>query len=588
MRAPRKNNPKRTAAAVVASGVVSSLTALTVGLAPPAGADPADPVVPPTPVVVAPAAPAVVAEAPVREAPPREAPSAPVDPVAPPAVVAPVIPVAPQAPVEPIAPPVVVAPSAPQTAEPASQLPAPKPVTVDPPAAPSSAPVPTPRSVTPSVALAAPAESSEKAASPEPAPAAEPKPARKPAETPESAAPVAPTSPEAPAPVLPGLVAPSAEPAPPSPVGDAPFGPAGQSDNSDAAQAPSRTGGDEARSAVTASPSAPAVAATQVIKTEAPKTLEAPTEDVQAALSAKVVEEQPLPAAKLDVDAFASVVKSSGSSRDGRDGNGPRDKDGPFGIAYRDGNRDNDFDRGRGGDRHDGDHRVRQWDPRWVAYDDYYRPVICNPYRQPVRIVYIYQNTPRIVIINPLARVVLDVAQYAAYSFTAVVANAADQAVNVAVGSFFGGGYYPGYGAPLPPPPPPLLRYDNVPVQVRYPQATYEPFRVQRIVDVGDDAQYGERKVLLDGVTPAWGEWTQTPTGERQFEVHKTQQFPGLDQPGTGPLPGDYQLRLASDEARPGIDAKSIYLGVVAGALAVMSLGAVAWSVMLGRRRSQS
>jgi hypothetical protein len=578
MGAPRKNNPRRTAAAVVASGVVSSLTALTVGLAP-AGADPADPGVPPTPVVVAPAPPAVVAEAPAREAPAREAPSAPVVPVAPPAVVAPVIPVAPQAPVEPVAPPVVVAPSAPQTAEPASQpaapstvvAPSPKPVAVDPPAAPSSPSVPTPRSVTPSVALAPQAESSEK-----PAPTVE----RKPAETPDSAATISPTTPDAPeTPALPGLVAPSVEAAPPSPAGDAPSAPA-EHDNSDAAQAKSRPSGGE----TSAAPSTPAVAAAQVIKTEAPKTLEAPTEDVQVALSAKVVEEKPLPAEKLDVDAFASVVKSSASSRDDRDGSGPRDKGGPFGIANRDGNRGNDFDR----DRHDGDRRVRQWDPRWVAYDDYYRPVICNPYRQPVRIVYIYQNTPRIVIINPLARVVLDVAQYAAYSFTAVVANAANQAVNVAVGSFFGGGYYPGYGAPLPPPPPPVLRYDNVPVQVRYPQATYQPFRVQRIVDVGDDAQYGERKVLLDGVTPAWGEWTQTPTGERQFEVHKTQQFPGLDQPGTGPLPGDYQLRLASDEARPGIDAKSIYLGVVAGVLAVMSLGAVAWSVMLGRRRSQS
>ncbi|WP_319446438.1 MULTISPECIES: hypothetical protein [unclassified Mycobacterium] len=585
MGAPRKNNPRRAAAAVVAAGVVSSLTALTVGLAP-AGAKPADPVVPPTPVVVAPAAPAEVAEAPAREAPPREAPSAP---IAPSEVVAPVIPVAPQAPAEPVAPPVVVAPSAPQTEEPAPEptapstivAPAPKPVVVDPPVAPSSASVPAPRSVTPSVAPAPPVESSEQ-------PTVERKPDRKPAETPDSAAPVASTAPEAPAPVLPGLVAPSVEPsieaAPPSAAGDGPSAPAEQ-DKSDAAQATSRPSGGE----TSAAPSTPAVAeARPAIKTEAPKTLEAPTEDVQVALSAKVVEEKPLPAAKVDVDAFASVVKSSASSRDGWDGNGPRDKGGPFDIANRDGNRGNDFDRDRGDDRHDGNHRVRQWDPHWVSYDDYYRPVICNPYRQPVRIVYIYQNTPRIVIINPLARVVLDVAQYAAYSFTAVVANAANQATNVAVGSFFGGGYYPGYGAPLPPPPPPVLRYDNVPVQVRYPQATYQPFRVQRIVDVGDDAQYGERKVLLDGVTPAWGEWTQTPAGERQFEVHKTQQFPGLDEPGTGPLPGDYQLRLASDEARPGMDPKSIYLGVVAGALAVMSLGAVAWSVMLGRRRSQS
>jgi len=583
MVAPRENSPKRALAVAVASGVVISLTTLTAGLAP-AMADPADPVVPPTPVVIAPVEAPAVAEAPAREAAPRKAPPEPVIPLAPPVAVAP------SAPAEPVAPPVVVAPSVPKSAEPAPEVvaPAPKLVPVDPPAAPSSAPAPAPRSVTPSVALAPPAVSSETPAPPEPSPTAERKPDRKLAEpgppSPESAAPAAPASPAAPAPVLPGLVAPSADPAPPSAVGDAP---AGQSDKSaDVAQAPSRAGDGE-RSSISAPPSAPPAQAARVIKTEAPKTLEAPKEDVQVALSAKVDEQKPLPATKVDVDAFASVVKSSGSNRDDRDGNAQRDKDGPFGMANWDRNRDNDFDRSHDGDRHDGDHRVKQWDPRWVAYDDYYRPVICNPYRQPVRIVYIYQNTPRIVIINPLARVVLDVAQYAAYSFTAVVANAANQAVNVAVGSFFGGGYYPGYGAPFPPPPPPVLRYDNVPVQVRYPQATYEPFRVQRIVDVGDDAQYGERKVLLDGVTPAWGEWTQTPTGERQFEVHKTQQFPGLDQPGEGPLPGDYQLRLASDEGRPGMDAKSIYLGVVAGALAVMSLGAVAWSVMLGRRRSQ-
>ena len=73
------------------------------------------------------------------------------------------------------------------------------------------------------------------------------------------------------------------------------------------------------------------------------------------------------------------------------------------------------------------------------------------------------------------------------------------------------------------------MRYDNVPVFVNYSNARYEPFRVNRIVDVGDDAQFGERKVLLDGVTPAWGVWNESPSGERQFEVHRTQQFPGLE-----------------------------------------------------------
>jgi hypothetical protein len=115
----------------------------------------------------------------------------------------------------------------------------------------------------------------------------------------------------------------------------------------------------------------------------------------------------------------------------------------------------------------------------------------------------------------------------------------------------------------------------------------YEPFRVQRIVDVGNDSQYGERKVLLDGVTPAWGEWTQTATGERQFEVHKTQQFPGLDEPREGPLPGDYQLRLASDESPAGFSRRDGYLLTTAVVLATLSLGAVAWALLLGRRRTQ-
>ncbi|MDT5397872.1 MAG: hypothetical protein QOK33_1103, partial [Mycobacterium sp.] len=73
MGAPRENSPKRAVAAAVASGVVISLTALTAGLAP-AMADPADPVGPPTPVVVAPVEAPTVAEAPAREAAPREAP----------------------------------------------------------------------------------------------------------------------------------------------------------------------------------------------------------------------------------------------------------------------------------------------------------------------------------------------------------------------------------------------------------------------------------------------------------------------------------------------------------------------------------
>jgi hypothetical protein len=285
---------------------------------------------------------------------------------------------------------------------------------------------------------------------------------------------------------------------------------------------------------------------------------------------------KPDPAPKQDVDAISSSI---GLNLGGK---------GPLGVdasATADVRLAND----RVSDRN-----IRQWSPDWVQYDEYYRPIIVNPYRERVRIVYIYDDTPRIVWISPLARAVLDVAQFAAYSFTAVVDTAAnlvnaavDTAANVAVGSFFGGGYVPAFGEPLPPPPPPVLRYDNVPVQVRYSQATYEPFRVGRIIDVGDDPRFGERKVLLDGATPAWGEWTQTPSGERQFEVHKTQQFPGLDDPQEAPLPGDYQLRLASAESPSGLSGRDIFLYVAAGVTVALGFGAIALALFLGRRRAQ-
>lgn len=319
------------------------------------------------------------------------------------------------------------------------------------------------------------------------------------------------------------------------------------------------------------------------LETLKPQTLDAPKADVELANAAPPAELKPAPAQAQDVQDLAKVVNVANFQHDnradwGRAGDNRQDWNRP------DGNRPADTrpDWGRGDDW---DRHVRQWRPDWVQYDDYYRPVLTNPYRDTVRVVYIYRNEPRIVYIPPLQRIVMEVADLAAYSFTAVVVNAVNTAVNVAVGSFFGGGYYPGYGMPLPPPPPPVLRYDNVPVQVRYSDAVYQPFRVQRVVDVGDDVQYGEHKVLLDGVTPAWGQWTQNPSGERQFEVHKTQQFPGLDAPREAPLPGDYNLQLVSDQK--GMDNRNTYLTIAAVTCGVLSLGAVGLSVYIGRRRRE-
>ena len=226
---------------------------------------------------------------------------------------------------------------------------------------------------------------------------------------------------------------------------------------------------------------------------------------------------------------------------------------------------------------------MRQWDRNWVRYDDYYRPILCNPYHDTLRVVYIYQYRPRIVLIPPLASVVLDTLAYGAYNFTALVSDTFGTAVDVGVGSFLGGGYYPG---PDLAPPPPLPTYDDVPVAVNYPGATYEPFTVGQIVDVGDDAQYGEHKVLLDGVTPVWGAWTQTAGGQRQFEVHKTQQLPGIDDPQAGPLPGNYQLRLASNPSS-GFTSRDVFViaaDATVGTLALCAAGAF----VISRRRSRT
>ena len=565
MSAPLEICFKRSVVAVLASGVVISLTALTGGIAPAFAKPDTDQVVTttapaPEPKVQLPEA----IEAPSHEAPPPNAPAPLPDP--------PSVEPAPQTQqaVEPPAPPVTQAtPVAPAS-----------PPTVDPPV--TKVDTPAPRIVAPPTTE--PPSVTSTAAPPSPATQAKPAPPTPAATTSSSpATPVASVPPSAPPSV--GSVPPSAAlVAPSSAMDDAPPPSSAQATPSSGTATPeSEPKGSEPKVSAAQSPSAvtttggPTVSISQaakVIEPSEPQTLQAPKDDVELARNTKPVEVKPDPAPKQDVDAISSSI--------GLD----LDAKGPLGVdasAKADARLVSDRVR---------DREIRQWSPDWVQYDEYYRPIILNPYHERVRIVYVYDNSPRIVWIPPLARAVLEVAQFAAYSFTAVVETAANlvnaavqTAVNVAVGSFFGGGYIPAFGLPLPPPPPPVLRYDNVPVQVRYSNARYEPFRVRRIVDVGDDARFGERKVLLDGATPAWGEWTQTPSGERQFEVHKTQQYPGLDDPQEAPLPGDYDLRLASDETSSGLSGRDIFLYVAAGVTVTLGFGAIALALLLGRRR---
>jgi hypothetical protein len=565
MRAPLEICSKRSVVAVLASGVVISLTALTGGVAPAFAKPNTDEIVTTTAAAPEPKAPVEEeTEAPAPQAPPKAPAVLPAAPAAP-AIESPPQTQQTQQAVEPVAP--AAPPVTQTTTAPVVTAVAPASPTATAPPSVTKVESPAPHAVAPSSDT--PTVTST-AASPSLA-----------SQTPSSS-PAATASASATASV--GSVPPSAALVPPN-VATADLAP-----TSAAASTPSSESaapGSESKvsvaqtSPVTATSGEPTVSVTQaakVIQTSEPQTLEAPKADVELAKSAKPIEVKPDPAPKQDVDSVASSIGLDLGVK------------GPLGI---DASASAKVDARLASDRVF-DRPIRQWRPDWVEYDEYYRPIILNPYHERVRIVYVYQNAPRIIWIPPLARAVLEVAQFAAYSFTAVVDTAAnlvnaavDTALNVAVGTFFGGGYIPAVGLPLPPPPPPVLRYDNVPVLVNYSNARYEPFRVRRVVDVGDDPQFGERKVLLDGATPAWGEWTQTSTGERQFEVHRTQQFPGLDEPQEAPLPGDYQLRLASDESPSGTSARDVFLYVAAGVTVALGFGAIGLALFLGRRRPQ-
>jgi hypothetical protein len=182
-------------------------------------------------------------------------------------------------------------------------------------------------------------------------------------------------------------------------------------------------------------------------------------------------------------------------------------------------------------------HEVTEWDSSWVSYDAYNRPVILNPYDSPMQVFYTYDNAPRIVTVPALQSVALDAPTSGVYPFTSVVQSPSGPIKQVSVGSF---------NVPQPgqkPAPPAAL--NNVLVKLNFPGATSQPFRVKTLADLGDDSAMGARRVLIDGVVSAWGQWSKSPNGEQQFEITKTLQLPGLATPSDAPLPG-YNVAMVS------------------------------------------
>lgn len=209
--------------------------------------------------------------------------------------------------------------------------------------------------------------------------------------------------------------------------------------------------------------------------------------------------------------------------------------------------------------------QVVQLPQQWVDQDDNRKPVISNPLDDWLQLFYVDRGHTLTLKIPPGKSTAIDVAP-GVYDITAIVLDAFGKLLKASVGSIISG-------------PPPHSDTD-VPVLV---DKSGEKFRVGKLTDLGDDPDVGgERKVLLDGGTPAWGRWTQTTTGERQFEIHKTQQFPGIDAPAEGPLPG-YRL-VADDEP---FSSSDVLLIVLAAIIAAVAIGATISRVIRRRRDPQ-
>ncbi len=222
-------------------------------------------------------------------------------------------------------------------------------------------------------------------------------------------------------------------------------GPTGADEPADSSGAPGPSSAGQTQSAELAA------GTTQVAE---PRRLQAAPEDVKLAQRAEPVQVDPPPASKAEIDRLRrSAIRAANPGPDDTGGAIPAD-----GLAA---------------------HRVMQWQPDWVQYDEYSRPLILNPFPDSLELIYEVAGSPRILPITPLGRIVTEVAEPGSYNFTALRVNAIGLVSDVAVGNFFGGGYYPGDGVPPPPPPPPGRTLRDVPVQVKYAKATYEPIVVR-------------------------------------------------------------------------------------------------------------
>jgi hypothetical protein len=232
---------------------------------------------------------------------------------------------------------------------------------------------------------------------------------------------------------------------------------------------------------------------------------------------------------------------------------------------------------------------VLHLDQGLINYDNFLRPVIINPFGRALHLFWqIAGGVVQEIVIPALSQRFTEITQLGPIPVIAILPSETGEPDQVTTAVINGGGHDPGPDQPPPPAPPAPTEYQDVCVAVRYGDTHYKPFIVRKIVDVGDDQQYGEHEVLLDGVTPAWGAWTQsaecgTQFEGRQFEVHKAQRLPGVDEPTQLSPPAGYPVELVTHSTSSGFGK---FLVLAALIIAALILAAVLVAIIRAKIRS--
>jgi hypothetical protein len=118
-------------------------------------------------------------------------------------------------------------------------------------------------------------------------------------------------------------------------------------------------------------------------------------------------------------------------------------------------------------------HNVLQWNPEWISYDSFSRPVIFNPFGQPLHMIWQIAGEILQLVIPAFGRVVTEIPKPGLHSVTMMLPNDSGEPDQVSAAVLGGGGGDPGPGPRPPPRPLAPAESNDVCVVVNYTHEHY-------------------------------------------------------------------------------------------------------------------